>query len=130
MCYGVATIGRRLVLPSVAWQGKVGSHPTFGSATVLSESLLQHVELPQVPVAHRLDGQQSGLAYARLEIANFLELCPRFLVHRNLEAALVHHKDALGAQGKLCVKPQVAKKVRNDGSLELGLQHNQVFAYR
>src|ERR1022692_374682 len=95
--------------------------------------LSQHIKLPQLPmvhVAHRLDREQPGLADARLEVAHLGEFRARFLVDWNIEATFAHDQDALGAQCKLGVQPQVAEKVRHHGSDELGLQSMEVFAHR
>src|SRR5438552_10556978 len=81
----------------------------------------QQVELPDVlmrSIQHRQDREEPGLANASLQVAHLGEFGARFFVDGNVETILAHQQHALGAERELRMKPNVAKQVRDDRTLE------------
>ena len=93
----------------------------------------QQVELPDVlvrSIQHRQHGEESGLANASLQVVHLGEFGARFFVDGNVEAVFTHQQHSFRAERELGMKPNVAKQIRDDRTLEAVFQRAQIPAGR
>jgi len=69
-------------------------------------------------IQQRQDCEESGLADTVFQVADLGEFSARFFIDGDIEAVLAHQQHALRAKRELRMKPNVAKEIGNDRTLE------------